>query len=162
MKRLFDNLATDLIAAALMVGMVATGYILRFPLPPGSNKYLTLWGLTRHEWGNVHFWISLALLGVVLLHVILHWQWIVVSVKRKLSAKAAPGSAWFSGLLTLLVLGAMLTLFAWSAHQGVKQITEARDDVCSTPVSNGTKGTATPDVGPLPTFWKDLHFLRTR
>jgi hypothetical protein len=34
MKRLFDNLFIDFSAAALMVGMAATGYILRFPLPP--------------------------------------------------------------------------------------------------------------------------------
>ena len=44
MKRLFDNLFIDLFAAALMVGMAATGYILRFPLPPGSNKSLGLVG----------------------------------------------------------------------------------------------------------------------
>ena len=31
MKRLLDNLVIDLIAAALMVGMAATGYVLRFP-----------------------------------------------------------------------------------------------------------------------------------
>ena len=31
MKRLFDNLLIDLIAAGLMIGMIATGYILRFP-----------------------------------------------------------------------------------------------------------------------------------
>jgi hypothetical protein len=77
MKRLFDHLTIDLVAAGLMVGMVATGYLLRFPLPPGTNKSLTLWGLTRHQWGDVHFWISLALLGVILVHVVLHWQWVV-------------------------------------------------------------------------------------
>jgi hypothetical protein len=55
MKQLVDNLLIDLIAAGLMVGMMATGYVLCFPLPPGSNKDLTLWGLTRHRWGDVHF-----------------------------------------------------------------------------------------------------------
>jgi len=74
MKRFFDNLLIDLIAAALMIGMLATGYVLRFPLPPGTNKDLTLWGLTRHQWGDVHFWISLGLIAVILLHLCLHWQ----------------------------------------------------------------------------------------
>ena len=74
MKRFFDNLLVDLIAAALMIGMLATGYILRFPLPPGSNKDLPLWGLARHQWGDVHFWISLGLIAVILLHLCLHWQ----------------------------------------------------------------------------------------
>lgn len=31
MKRFLDNLVVDIIAAGLMIGMVATGYILRFP-----------------------------------------------------------------------------------------------------------------------------------
>jgi hypothetical protein len=44
MKRIFDNLVVDLVAAVLMVAMMATGYILRFPLPPGTNNSLSLWG----------------------------------------------------------------------------------------------------------------------
>ena len=125
MKRFFDNLLIDLIAAALMIGMLGTGYILRFPLPPGTNKELTLWGLTRHQWGDVHFWISLGLIAVILLHLCLHWQWIAISVKRKLSRrKAAPGSALVSGLMTFLVLVAVLFLFGWAAQSGVNKITE--------------------------------------
>jgi hypothetical protein len=122
MKRLLDNLLIDLIAAALMIGMLATGYILRFPLPPGSNRDLTLWGLTRHQWGDVHFWISLGLMAVILLHLCLHWQWIAISVKRRLSRrKAAPGSALASGLMTFLVLVAVLFLFGWAAQSGSKR-----------------------------------------
>jgi hypothetical protein len=171
LKRFFDNLLIDLIAAALMVGMVATGYILRFPLPPGSNKYLSLWGLTRHQWGEVHFWISLALFGVIFLHITLHWQWVVVSVRRKLSAaKAAPGSAWFSGLMTFLVLGAILALFAWAAHHGVEPLTEPREGVCPIPDSEGTKaaeggsppGVDTTGGSPTVAFWKDVYPILER
>jgi hypothetical protein len=131
MKRLFDNLLIDLIAAALMIGMLATGYILRFPLPPGSNKDLTLWGLTRHQWGDIHFRISLGLIAVILLHLCLHWQWVAISVKRKLSrTRATPGSALVSGLTTFLVLVAVLSLFGWAAQSGVNKITEPREGVC--------------------------------
>ena len=65
MKRFLDNLFVDLLSAALMVGMAATGYILRFPLPPGTNKSLSLWGLTRHQWGAVHTWIGYGLAAAV-------------------------------------------------------------------------------------------------
>lgn len=51
MKRTTVNLLVDLLAATFFVGMMATGYVLWFPLPAGSNKSLSLWGLTRHEWG---------------------------------------------------------------------------------------------------------------
>jgi len=172
MKRLLDNLLIDLVAAALTVGMAATGYILRFPLPPGSNKYLTLWGLSRHQWGDVHFWISLAMLGVILLHVGLHWQWIVVSVKRKFSVtKAASGSALVTGLATILILGVALVLFGWAAHHGVEQITEPREGVCPTPDSEkpekpSKKATAGDTRDTLPgttvAFWDDVSPILER
>ncbi len=145
MRRLFDNLLIDVAAAALMIGMLSTGYILRFPLPPGSNKSLTLWGLTRHQWGDAHFWISLGLLAVILLHLCLHWQWIVISVKRRLvRAKATPGSSLASGLITFLVLAGVFTLFAWAAGSGVKTITEPREGVCPTAGPGGGNKAAEP------------------
>jgi mono/diheme cytochrome c family protein len=171
MKRLLDNFYIDLIAASLMIGMAATGYILRFPLPPGSNKSLTLWTLTRHQWGDVHFWISLTLLAVILLHLVLHWQWVVVTVRRKVSAaKAAPGSAWLGGLLTSLALVAGMALFAWAAHHGVEQITEPREGVCPNPTKPGTKemtaepdsATGTTSAGRTVGFWKDVYPILDR
>jgi hypothetical protein len=172
MKRFFDNLLIDLTAAVLMVGMLATGYVLRFPLPPGSNKELTLWGLTRHQWGDVHFWISLGLLAVILLHLCLHWQWIVISVKRKLCrTKAAPGSALVSGLITFLALATVLVVFGWAAQSGVNKITGPREGVC--PPSGREGGNKAADLGDaIPetpasdgqkvVFWKDVYPILER
>jgi hypothetical protein len=172
MKRFFDNLLIDLVAAALMIGMLGTGYILRFPLPPGTNKELTLWGLTRHQWGDVHFWISLGLIAVILLHLCLHWQWIAISVRRKLSRrKVAPGSALVSGLMTFLALAAVLVVFGWAAQSGVNKITAPREGVC--PPSGQEGGNKAPDLGgtipETPTadgqkvvFWKDVYPILER
>ena len=44
MTRTTGNLVVDLVAAVGLLGMVATGYILYFPLPPGTNRSHTLWG----------------------------------------------------------------------------------------------------------------------
>ena len=81
------NLLVDLAAAALFLGMMATGYILWFTLPPGTNKSLSLWQLTRHEWGTVHAWISFGLIGALLLHLVLHWQWVVSVVRKRFGAR---------------------------------------------------------------------------
>ncbi len=56
--------------------MVGTGYILWFVLPPGTNRTHILWGLLRHQWGTLHFWISVMLLTVLAVHVALHWRWL--------------------------------------------------------------------------------------
>src|SRR5262249_3892938 len=147
-KRLVDNLLIDLIAAAVMIGMLATGYILRFPLPPGSNKELTLWGLTRHQWGDVHFWISLGLIAVILLHLCLHWQWIAISVKRKLSRrKAVPGPSLVSGLMTFLALVAGLVVFGWAAQSRVNKITAPCEGVCPPSAQEGGNKPADLDAG---------------
>lgn len=163
MKRILNNLFVDLIAAALMVAMVATGYILRFPLPPRTNKSLSLWGLTRHEWGAVHFWISLGLLVLVVVHLCLHWQWIVVSVKRRFGRAASPsGSPFKSGLLTAVVLCAGLALFGWAAHSGVRPITEPTEGVRS-PEDELAAGKSSKEVvQTTPDFWQDVFPILER
>jgi len=32
--------------------------------------------MNRHEWGEIHFYLGLSLLALILIHLILHWSWI--------------------------------------------------------------------------------------
>ena len=99
--------------------MIATGIILRFALPPGTNRLLALWGLTRHQWGDLHFWLALAALGVVIIHLILHWTWVVSVVRRWLigGGQGAPSGrarVW-AAVATIVVLSLSLAGFwKWS------------------------------------------------
>jgi hypothetical protein len=54
-----------------------TGLLLAFRLPPGSRggRGLSAMGWDRHEWGDLHTWISYAFLALILLHMALHWRW---------------------------------------------------------------------------------------
>lgn len=63
MTRTSINLAVDLAIAALFLALIATGFVLGFALPPGTNKGLCLWGLSRHQFGNIHLGVSFAFLG---------------------------------------------------------------------------------------------------
>lgn len=107
------NFLTDSVAAATMLGMVASGIILRFALPPGSTRSFELWGLTRHQWGDLHFWLAIAALGVVIIHLALHWTWIVSVVRRWFvgraqgapSARARTWAAVATVLLLILCVG---------------------------------------------------------
>ena len=131
MNRTLLNILIDIAAASLFLAMIVTGYILRFPLPPGTNKSAALWGLTRHEWGTIHSWISFALLGVIFLHLVLHWQWIVSVIGKRLhlTSKAHPGLL-RSGIIVASLLGLIFGLFALAAQQSVTSITEAIPGVC--------------------------------
>ena len=41
----------------------------------------TVWGLSRHEWGDVHFWIAMTMLGTMAVHIYLHWKWVLSKLK---------------------------------------------------------------------------------
>lgn len=82
MKRNTLNFLVDLVSAMVMLGIIATGLLIRFVLPPGSGHSKTLWTWGRHEWGGVHFWLATAAGVLLLVHVALHWQWICVTTVR--------------------------------------------------------------------------------
>jgi hypothetical protein len=41
-------------------------------------------GIHKSEWGEIHFILALVLVSLVLVHLILHWNWIVCSVKNRI------------------------------------------------------------------------------
>ena len=125
MRRTTVNLILNGLAALLMMGLVCTGIILRFALPPGSNKDRSLWDLARHQWGDVHFWLAVALLLVVLLHVANHWTWVVaVTVGRKSGASGR--RRWLGGAVSLLVLAGSVSGFSWLALQHAQPAEDGR------------------------------------
>jgi len=88
MERREINIFTDLLIFFDLVLVILTGLILKFRLPPGTgggrrriygsggDSLFAFWGLTRHEWGGVHFYLALALIGLAAIHLYLHWSWI--------------------------------------------------------------------------------------
>jgi hypothetical protein len=97
MQRTTLNFWIDALALAGFLVLASTGILLRYQLPPGSGRIeatgsglraqehsITLvGGLTRHAWGDVHTAIALGLMGVLALHLALHWKWIVCVVRGK-------------------------------------------------------------------------------
>lgn len=123
MNRTLLNIIIDLLATLSFLGMIATGYLLRFPLPPGSNKTHSLWGLTRHQWGDIHFWISAALLLIMLVHLALHWNWIVTVIGKRCGlVKSTHPSLAGCAAWTIAGLAALCIGFAWLVEINVKEL----------------------------------------
>lgn len=99
------NFILDTTALILLLPLAGSGLVMHYTLPPGSHG-ITVWGLGRHDWGTIHYWIAIALVAVVALHIILHWSWVSrmikgtksLQVRRKRVALALVG---FFGLLSL-------------------------------------------------------------
>jgi hypothetical protein len=54
----------------------------------GRNPFYgaTLFSLTRHEWNDIHLWASLALIAILAIHLVLHWRWVVCTLRRYIQA----------------------------------------------------------------------------
>lgn len=76
MKRTHLNFVVDFLAFAGFVVLTTTGVLMRYVLPPGSGHSSTIWNLDRHEWGGIHFWVSVVFFSLLALHLVLHWRWI--------------------------------------------------------------------------------------
>lgn len=107
MKRQGVNFLVDAFALAGLIFLMATGLFLRFILPSGSGKNLSVWGLTRHEWGDVHFYIAVFIVAILSLHLVLHWRWIICAIQNKPREGSGVRAVWgVAGLFILLLISA--------------------------------------------------------
>jgi hypothetical protein len=83
MSKSAANFLVDAVALAAIMLLGATGVLIRYVLPPGSGHFSQLWGMDRHQWGQIHFWIAVVLLSTVALHLFLHWHWVVGVVRGR-------------------------------------------------------------------------------
>lgn len=80
---------TDVCICLTMVAVALTGAILEWVLPHGGGgmrraglqRFL---GLSRHDWGEVHFYLALTLVAGVTVHVLSHANWVWASLKKRL------------------------------------------------------------------------------
>jgi hypothetical protein len=48
----------DALAFTGLTLLVSTGVLLEYLLPPGSGRWVTIWSMDRHAWGDIHFWMA--------------------------------------------------------------------------------------------------------
>lgn len=89
-KNLWQYLAIVVLSLSLLL-LLLTGLMLWWVLPPGSHR-ATVWGMTRHEWGDVHFWASVVMLLGVAGHLVQNWGWFCTVSVRLIHRKAAAPS----------------------------------------------------------------------
>lgn len=94
----------DLLSFVALVMMISTGALLEFTLPIRSGPS-SVWGLTRHEWGEWHYYLSLAFLVLMSAHLILHIKFIKCVIVGKATAEQNYRIAiGLVGIVTLIAL----------------------------------------------------------
>ena len=105
MKRTNLNFIIDTVAFIGFVLLTTTGALMRYVLPPGRGSYSTVWGLDRHEWGGIHFWVSVVFFSILALHLVLHWRWIAnVVAGQHHEASGLRAGLGIVGLITVIAL----------------------------------------------------------
>jgi len=116
MNRTNTNLWLDLVTFLAMLGLFLTGGLMYFVMPPGTGHSLRLLGLSRHDYGTLHFWIAVALILLLTLHVALHWNFVCSVIARSANGKAATTSRkrrWaIAALAVAFVLPSVLLVWA--------------------------------------------------
>ncbi|MEN6408014.1 MAG: DUF4405 domain-containing protein [Thermoguttaceae bacterium] len=103
MKKATFNAWVDAVAFMAMALLAATGVLIKFVLPPGSGHFSEIWGMDRHQWGDVHFCFAVTLAVAVVVHLCLHWRWVVATVQ----GRSESGSTW---RVALAVVGLLILI----------------------------------------------------
>jgi hypothetical protein len=81
MKTIRINFILDLGLFLAFLSLAATGAALKWAVPghcggsEGGTRFFL--GLHRHSWMDLHFYMAVVLVVFILVHLVLHWDWIV-------------------------------------------------------------------------------------
>ncbi len=107
------NFVIDGLMFFCLMAMAGLGFLMEYVLVPGRqawSKYgrnveLSWLGWDRHDWGDIHLYLAFTLLGLLTIHLILHWQMILGLYTRLLpEPQTRSRLAWAALVLTVLLL----------------------------------------------------------
>jgi hypothetical protein len=64
---------------------VLSGFVLWLIIPRGVGNLVptkngfgrTFWGMQRNEWVDWHAWLAVFIIAIIVIHIVIHWRWIV-------------------------------------------------------------------------------------
>lgn len=82
MRKVTQNYILFVLLFILGLFQAVSGFIMWFILPHGGGSRgtsvdSTFLALSRTTWQVLHDWVAVALMVVVVIHIIIHWKWIV-------------------------------------------------------------------------------------
>jgi hypothetical protein len=113
MKKTDWQYLVDTLLFICMVGIILIGLLLGLVIPEGpstpeSSKYFL--NLHRHQWGNIHFYLSLTFIALLIVHLTLDWKWI------KARANHLFKKGWKTALVGTVVVSLLLLFAIWLFH----------------------------------------------
>jgi len=100
----------DTLLFICMFGIALIGILLAFFIPEGpsaqpSSKYFL--NLHRHQWGNIHLYLSLTFICLIIIHLTLDWKWI------KSKAVKIFKKRWKTALISTILVSIFVVFIFW-------------------------------------------------
>jgi hypothetical protein len=111
-----DKVRLNFIINALMflclMALAGLGFLMKYVLVPGRearglygrNVELTWLGWDRHDWGDLHLYVAFTLLGLLTIHLILHWKMILGLYERLIPSPRVRTRVAFAFLIITVLL----------------------------------------------------------
>jgi hypothetical protein len=131
MKKTSLFLLVDVLMFIFLALMSGLGLMIKYVLVPGSKRWdiygrnvdLSFLGMDRHGWGTVHLICALIFVGLLVLHIVLHWKCLVNYLCRIVKIKAMAN---FLILMFAIVLF-FLVIFPFMIELRVTELEDGRD-----------------------------------
>ncbi len=105
------NFIIEIIMFVLLAAIAGIGLLMNYILLPGREAQvaygrrvdLYLFGLDRHQWGDIHFYLALTMLAFLALHIYLHWSLVVGLFQRLITTPKTRSIAFWIFLIVCLI-----------------------------------------------------------
>jgi hypothetical protein len=104
MKKNTLNFWMDILIFIDFIALIFTGVLLR-NIPPALSG-ITIGGIARNEWVDLHWVLALSLILFILIHLALHWNWAKGSSKKYL--RVGPKTLVVSATVIIIFFGIVL------------------------------------------------------
>ncbi|KPJ69890.1 hypothetical protein AMJ44_01670 [candidate division WOR-1 bacterium DG_54_3] len=116
MKKTDWQYLVDTLLFLCIVGIAIIGFLMGLVIPKGpaaseTSKYFL--GLHRHQWGNIHFYLSIAFVTLVIIHLLLSWKWIK-GKSRQIFKKG-----WGTMLILTACVSLLIIVLFWALYPKV-------------------------------------------
>jgi hypothetical protein len=112
MSRTLLNFWLDCLLLILFLALLWVSFVSRFLFPPGTvADGWMLWNASFDEWLQLQFILQASLALAILLHIMLHWNWVCgVLTSKILPHRKGDKHAWTDGERTLYGVGLIVVL----------------------------------------------------
>jgi len=125
------NFIIDAIMFVLMGFLAGIGLLIKYVLVSGEERWIQygrnvdirFWGLDRHQWGDIHLYVAIALIILLVLHIVLHWNMIVCLYKRIIGNRKV---RILCGL-TFMIVTLLMVLFPYFIRVETSELASGRE-----------------------------------